>query len=131
MPLIIQSINKHIYIRYTCIHTQIYQQINVLHYKYNYISTNQRPSLKIQLHINKTTTCIYKQKESMRDILLKIKGFSNFKGFHNEHGYISYFNFMFCFHKFNKFGHIQSFPIIWFNICFSICMFRYIMLCVC
>ena len=23
--------------------------------------------------------------------------FFNFKGFHNEHGYISYFNFIFCF----------------------------------
>jgi len=54
----------------------------------------------------------------MRDILLKIKGFSNFKGFHNEHGYISYFNFMFCFHKFDKCLHIQSFQIIRSNTCF-------------
>ena len=55
---------------------------------------------------------MYIQKESVRCILIKIKFFSNFIGFHNEHGYISYFNFIFCFYKFNKFGHIQSFPII-------------------
>ena len=42
------------------------------------------------------------QKESARCILIKIKFFSNFKGFHNEHGYISYFNFIFCFYKFNN-----------------------------
>jgi len=61
---------------------------------------------------------MYIQQESVRCILIKIKFFSNVKGFHNEHGYISYFNFIFCFYNFNKFGHIQSFPIIWFNICF-------------
>ena len=61
---------------------------------------------------------MYIQKESVRCILIKIKGFSNVKGFHNEHGYISYFKFIFCFYKFNKVGHIQSFPTIWFNICF-------------
>ena len=61
---------------------------------------------------------MYIQKESVRCILIKIKGFSNVKGFQNEHGYISYFKFIFCFYKFNKVGHIQSFPTIWFNICF-------------
>jgi len=59
------------------------------------------------------------QKESVRCILIKIKCFfSNFKEFYNEQGYISYFNFIFCFHKFNTFPHIRSFPIIRFNICF-------------
>ena len=33
---------------------------------------------------------MYVQKESVRGILVKLKRvFSNFKGFHNEHGYIS------------------------------------------
>jgi len=40
---------------------------------------------------------------------------NNFKGFYNEH---LLFNFSFCCHKFNNFWHIQSFPIIRFNICF-------------
>jgi len=59
---------------------------------------------------------MYIQKESVRCILITIKGFSNVKGFHNEHVYISYFNLIFCFYKFNKFGYIQSFPILRFNI---------------
>ena len=62
---------------------------------------------------------MYIQKESVRGILIKIKFFSNFKGFHNEHGYISYFNFIFCCHNFNKFWHIQSFPTMWFNIMYA------------
>ena len=59
---------------------------------------------------------MYIQKESVRCLLITIKGFSNVKRFHNEHVYISYFNLIFCFYKFNKFGHIQSFPILRFNI---------------
>ena len=75
---------------------------------------------------------MYIQKESVRCILIKIKFFFLIsKDFIMNNGYISYFNFIFCFYKFNKFGHIQSFPIIWFNICFSICMFQYIMICAC
>ena len=68
--------------------------------------------------IYKQINYMYIQKERVRCILIKIKGFSNFKGFHNEHGYISNFNFIFYFYRFNKFGHIQSFPIIRFNTCF-------------
>ena len=77
------------------------------------------------MHYTEINTMTYKQinymyihKESVRCILIKIKFFSNFKGFHNEHGYISYFNFIFCFYKFNQFGHTQYFPIIWFNFFF-------------
>jgi len=39
------TVNKHTYIYSVYINTKTYQQINVLHYKYNDISTNQRPSL--------------------------------------------------------------------------------------
>ena len=45
------------------------------------------------MHYTEINTMTYKQinymyiqKESVRCILIKIKFFSNFKGFHNEHG---------------------------------------------
>ena len=95
--------NKNTYIHSLHINTKTYQQINYLHYKHNYISTNQ-------LHVY--------TKRKREGHTSQNKVFSHFKGFHNEHGYISYFSFIFCFHKFNKLWHIQSFPIIQFNICF-------------
>ena len=60
----------------------------------------------MQLHINNAT------KRKREGHTNQKKKYSHFKGFHNEH------NFIFCFHKFNTFWHIQYFPIIGFNICF-------------
>ena len=92
------TVNKHTYIHALYINTKTYQQINVLHYKYNYMST-------IQLHV-------YTKRKPDGHTNQNKACFSNFKGFHNEH------NFIFCFHKFNTFWHIQYCPIIRFNICF-------------
>ena len=66
------TVNKQTYIHSLYINTKTYQQINVLHYKYNYIPTNQY---------------MYLQNESVRGILITEKCFfSNFDGYHNEHG---------------------------------------------
>ena len=56
MPPCIQAINKLIIYTFI-INTMTFQQINYIHYKYNYISTNQ-------LYVY-----IYKRKESARGIL--------------------------------------------------------------
>jgi len=59
------------------------------------------------------------QKESVRCILIKIKFFFLIsKDFimNMDKFLISIY---FLFYKFNTFEHIQSFPIIWFDICFS------------
>jgi len=63
----------------------------IIIHKYNHIST-------IQLHV-----CTKRRKHEGHTNQNKVL-FSIFKEFHNEHGYISYFNFIFCFHKFHNVG---------------------------
>ena len=57
------TVNKQTYIHSLYINTKIYQQINVLHYKYNYISTNQLhvyTTRKLEVHTGCVLTYVSK-----------------------------------------------------------------------
>ena len=66
------TVNKQTYIHLLYINTQRY--------------INKSMSFIINTFTYQQINYMYTQKESVRGILIKIKVFSNFKGFHNEHG---------------------------------------------